>query len=239
MAKSGRGHRVIVGLAFVVIGVVFLLENLTDWNIPWGGWWPAILIVMGIWNIARKRSWCGGLALTALGVFFLMDTQDVWDYTIGDIWRFWPVILVLVGAKMLFTRRKKRSRRKKPSGSNPPQHFEDKSAPGELNITSVFGGSQQQITDQALAGGSVTSVFGATEIDLLGAALADGKATLEIYAIFGNATIRVPDNWIVDNQITNVLGGVEDRRDSPPSEGAAGSLTLTGVCLFGGVGLES
>ena len=71
MATSDRGHRVFVGLAFLVVGVVFLLENFTDWEIPWGGWWPVILIAVGIWNIVRNRSWFGGLVVAALGVFFL------------------------------------------------------------------------------------------------------------------------------------------------------------------------
>ena len=93
MASAARGPRVFVGLAILAIGVVFLLENLTDWEIPWGGWWPVILIVMGTWNLVRKdSSRVGAIALIALGVFFLLDTQDVWEYSIGDIWRFWPVV---------------------------------------------------------------------------------------------------------------------------------------------------
>jgi len=177
MANTKRGGRVFGGLIVLVVGVLFLVGNLTDWEIPWGGWWPVLVIAWGLWNLVKNRSWVGGTALVALGVFFLLDTQDVWDYTIGDIWRFWPVVLILVGAKILFARKKK-SR----SPSTPPQHFEDKSTPGELNITSVFGGSQQRITDQALASGSLTAVFGGAEIDLLGANLADGEASLEGYA---------------------------------------------------------
>lgn len=237
MTGTKRGGRVWGGLVILVIGVLFLVANLTDWDIPWGDWWPVILIAWGLWNLVRERGWFGGTIMTVVGVFFLLSTLEVWDYTVGDIWRFWPVILIVIGAKILFTRRKKRSRSH--SHSSAPHHFEDKSEPGELNITSVFGGSTQRVTDQALAEGSVTSVFGGAEIDLRGAALAGGEATLEVYAIFGGATLRVPGDWAVDSQITNVLGGVDDKRSRQPSDGAAGRLTLTGVSLFGGVTIES
>ena len=234
MASAARGPRVFVGLAILAIGVVFLLENLTDWEIPWGGWWPVILIVMGTWNLVRKdSSRVGAIALIALGVFFLLDTQDVWEYSIGDIWRFWPVVLILVGAKMLFSRNWKRSR------PAPQQRIDDRYSPGELNVTSVFGSSQRRVNDQALAGGQVISVFASTEINLRDAALADGEATLDITVIFGSAQIRVPDNWTIDVQINDLLGSIEDERDRSPSRVPVGRLTLTGICLFGGIDLDS
>ena len=232
-STSTRGHKTF-GLALLALGVLFLLENFTDWDFPWGEWWPVILIVMGVGNLVRKdNSWVGGTVLIVLGGLFLLDTLDIWSYTIGDIWRLWPVVLILIGVKILFARRKSSS----PSNSLP--HLEDQSSPGELNITSVFGSNHRKITDQALAGGQVVSVFGSTEIDLREAALADGEATLEVTAVFGGAAIRIPHHWTVDQQITNFFGGVDDKRDSSPSPGAAGRLTLTGTAVFGGIELKS
>jgi len=235
MADSDRGRRVVVGLAFLVIGVVFLWENVTDFDIPWGGWWPVILIAVGLWNIARNRSWFGGLVVMALGVFFLLDTQDVWEYTIGDIWRFWPVILILIGAKMLLSRNKK----KKEARKGPEPYLDDNSVPGELDITTVFREDRRRVTDHNFSGGRITCVFGGAKLNLLDAALDGGEATLDVTAVFGGVSIRIPDSWIVDVQTTNLFGGVDDDR-SPPSPGtAAGRLTITGTCLFGGLELES
>ena len=233
MATSARRARVLLGLGLLTVGVLFLLENLTDWEIPWQGWWPAILIVVGLWNIARNRAWFGGLVLTVLGVFFLLDTQDVWDYTIGDIWRFWPVILILIGAKMLF------ARRRKPSRTANHQHVEDKSVPGEVNLTSAFGSNRHRVTDQSLDGGEITSVFGSTEIDLRDASLAGGEATLEVHSVFGRTEIRVPDHWAVDLKATNVLGSAQDNRRTAPAETATDRLIITGACVFGAIEVES
>lgn len=233
MATSARSSRVLLGLGFLAVGVLFLLENLTDWEIPWQGWWPAILIVIGLWNIVRNQAWFGGLVLTVLGVFFLLDTQDVWDYTIGDIWRFWPVVLILIGAKMLI------KRGRKPARSKDHHHLEDKSVPGEVNLTSAFGSNRHRVTDQSLNGGEITSVFGSTEIDLRDASLAGGEATLEVNSVFGRTEIRVPDNWVVDMKATNVLGSTQDNRRTTPTESATDRLIITGACVFGSIEVES
>jgi len=231
MTTSGRGGRILVGLALVIIGGAFLVGNLTDWEIPWSSWWPVIIIAAGLWNL-RRQSWLTGLVITALGVFFLLSTLDVWDYSIGDIWRFWPVILILVGARILFRRRKRPSRRD-------PQYVNDESVPGEVNITSVFGSASRKVTDRNVSGGQIVSIFGSAKINMADAGLAEGGATLDVSAVFGGAEFRVPENWNVDIQTTNFLGGVEDKR-ARPADGASGDrLTLTGVCLFGGIEVES
>ena len=231
MAASGRGGRVLVGLALVIIGAVFLVENLTDWEIPWSSWWPVIIIAVGLWNF-RQKSWLAGLLVTALGVFFLLSTLDVWDYSIGDVWRFWPIVLILVGARILLGRRKKRSQRE-------THHVSHESAPGEVNVTSVFASDSRRVTDRNITGGQIVAVFGSADVNLADAGLAGGEATLDVTVVFGGAEIRVPENWSVDIQTNNLLGGVEDKRARPPAGASGGRLTLTGVCLFGGIELES
>jgi len=142
------------------------------------------------------------------------------------------VILILVGARILFWRKKKRSRRD-------PQYVSDESVPGEVNITSVFGSASRKVTDRNVSGGQIVSVFGSAKINMADAGLADGGATLDVSAVFGGAEFRVPEDWDVDIQTTNILGGVEDKRARPPAGASGDRLTLTGVCLFGGIEVES
>ena len=231
MAASGRGGRFFAGLTLLIIGGVFLVGNLTDWEIPWASWWPVIVIAAGLWNF-RRKSWLAGLVVTALGVFFLLSTLEVWEYSIGDIWRFWPVVLILVGGRILFGRRKKRS-------GHDPQYVRDESVPGQVNVTSVFGSAYRRVIDRNVSEGQIVSVFGSTKINMAEAGLADGEATLDMTVVFGSAEIRVPENWSVDIQTTNLMGGIEDKRARPPAAASGGRLTLTGVCLLGGIELES
>ncbi|MXX00795.1 MAG: hypothetical protein F4Z79_04110 [Acidimicrobiia bacterium] len=231
VTTSGRSRRVLVGLALVAVGGAFLVENLTEWEVPWASWWPLIIIAVGLGNL-KQKSWLAGLFVTALGVFFLLSTLDIWDYSIGDVWRFWPVVLILVGARILFGRRKKRSR-------HDPHSVRDDSVPGEVNVTSVFRSDSRKVTDRSISGGQVVAVFGSVDINLAEAGLAGGEATLDVTVVFGGAEIRVPENWSVDIQTTNLLGGVEDKRPTPPSGSSEMRLTLTGVCLFGGIEVES
>ena len=235
MATSGRGGRVLTGLALVIIGGGFLVGNLTGWEIPWASWWPVIIIAVGLWNF-KGKSWLTGLFVTALGVFFLLSTLDVWHYSIGDVWQFWPVVLILIGARVLFGRRKKRSRRETQGDA---RYVSDESVPGEVNVTSVFGSESLKVIDQKVSGGQIVSVFSSTKINLIDAGLDGGEATLDITTVFGGAELRLPENWSVDIQTTNILGGVEDKRARPPAGASGGRLTLTGVCLFGGIEVES
>lgn len=231
MATSGRGRRILVGMALVAIGAVFLVENLTDWEVPWASWWPVIIIAVGLGNF-RRKSWFSGLIITALGAFFLLGTLDIWDYSIGDVWRFWPVVLILVGARILLARRKKRS-------PHDTHYVRDESVPGEVNVTSVFGSDSRKVTDRNISGGQVVAVFGSAEINLAHAGLAGGEATLDVTVVFGSVEIRVPENWTVDLQTNNILGGVEDKSSKPPSGSSEALLTLTGVCLLGSIEVES
>lgn len=47
-----------IGIILIVIGVVFLLNNLGIINgITWGIFWPVILILVGIGMLSGKRGW--------------------------------------------------------------------------------------------------------------------------------------------------------------------------------------
>jgi hypothetical protein len=61
----------------------------------------------------KNNSLIWGIILIVLGGIFLLEqfNIDVWD----DLWRFWPVILIVWGANKLYLGLKERSGR-----SNPP-----------------------------------------------------------------------------------------------------------------------
>ena len=92
---------------------------------------------------------------------------------------------------------------------------------------------------QLVYGGAVRvyAVFGSSDIDLHGANIADEGATINIIASFGSVRFLAPEDWNVNIQTRAVFGGVASKRVAPTSP--AGQLTLTGLCLFGGVEIKS
>jgi membrane-bound ClpP family serine protease len=45
-----------------------------------------------------------GLILIFIGAVFLLNNFNVIDFYWGSVWRFWPVVFILIGANMLFSR---------------------------------------------------------------------------------------------------------------------------------------
>ena len=107
----------------------------------------------------------------------------------------------------------------------------------KIRMTSVFGGSENQITSQNFSGGRVFAIFGSSDIDLRRATIADEGATINIIASFGRVRLLVPEDWAVNVQTRAVFGGVASKRTAPTSP--VGQLTLTGLCLFGSVEVRS
>ena len=110
-------------------------------------------------------------------------------------------------------------------------------ADAKIRMTSFFGGSENQISSQQFRGGRVYAVFGSSDIDLRGATIADEGATINIITSFGGVRFLVPEDWAVNIQTRAVFGSVASKRVAPTSP--VGQLTLTGLCLFGGVEIKS
>ena len=110
-------------------------------------------------------------------------------------------------------------------------------ADATVRMISLFGGSDNQIASQQFRGGRVYAVFGSSDIDLRGASTADKGATIRVVAIFGSVKLLVPEDWDVNAKTGAVFGGVASKRAAPKSP--VGRLTLTGLCLFGGVEVKS
>lgn len=52
--------------------------------------------------MARPDNW-SGVVLIVIGVIFLLSNLDLVD--LGDLLRFWPLILIAVGARLVFQNR--------------------------------------------------------------------------------------------------------------------------------------
>lgn len=90
----------LAGLILIVLGVLFLLQNVLNFELDWGLIWPWALIVTGVVFLLEnwRHNWWALIPL-ALGVIFLLENMGVMQgFEIGKLW---PVAMILVGLSFI------------------------------------------------------------------------------------------------------------------------------------------
>lgn len=247
---KGRNN-IVIGLILVVIGLAALVKNV-DMGIHFPQWlftWPVILIIIGIITGLRHRfrgfAW---LALILIGLYFLAVENNLFSvnlrpYTI-------PVVLILLGIMFMIKKhhnncdtRSHRRRSFNTGGGFGNTWMNNPTNAGNASddffeINSIFASNERRILAKNLKGGKVSCTFGGAEIDMTHADI-DGEAVIDVFAAFGGMELAVPANWVVKNEISVILGGIDDkRRMYQPSEPVK-TLILKGNVICGGVEIRS
>ncbi len=215
-----------LGAIILTLGLLFLLNNLGILNISLGTLWlPLLLIVIGLWQIfSIGRPAFGPSILVGIGLLWLLQNFGWLE------WRMiWPLLFILVGIWILFKK------------TIPNPFRGTTSSTDEINLFTLFGGSEIRVDSQNFQGGNAMSTFGGIEIDLRDAQLAEGEILLNVSAFFGGVEIRVPEDWSVVIRGTPILGGIEDarKRRSSVSSDATSTLIIRAFAMFGGVEVRS
>jgi len=227
MAGARRLGPSLAGAALVLLGALLLLDNLGVVGLGGliGRAWPALLIAVGIYQIARNRDLRHGWFPIVLGGVLLLATLRIVRW--GELWRLWPVALVLVGLQILL-------------GGRPGWRRRAPTTSGEdvLALDLLFSGVERRVTSQSFRGGKIEAVFGGVEVDLTGAAMAQEGGLLEVSVVFGGVELRLPRDWEVEVQPSAVIGGVGDHlaQSRPP---AGGRLVIRASAVFGGVEIRN
>ena len=219
--------QLVLGIAIAVVGVLFMLDNLHILRArEYLRLWPVALIAIGLVHVAQARTGAGrvggGIWILA-GVVLLGNRLGFLDV---NIWAFWPIILVLVGGRIVW------------------QTLEDGRAAdrGDANATvssiAVMGGFERRVTSQEFRGGEITAFMGGGKLDLREAVPAGGQAVINLFAMMGGFEIVVPDTWRVVSEVTPFMGGIEDKSRTSTNPSAP-VLILRGFVMMGGVTLKN
>ena len=226
----GLGILIILSGFFILLDQVGLLSpKVSDIFISW----QMLLIVIGVYNLFfTDSSKTFGWILIVVGGFFLLPEIFTLPYNFRR--NFWPVLLILVGFFILFKSGVfgKKEQAVKPVEADEMEYFD------EVN---VFSGSEKRISIKNFRGGRITSIFGGSDIDFTGSTLAEGTQVIEVFYLFGGSTLKVPENWVVVNKVTAILGGFSDKRHTAgrsPDE-AKNVLVIRGTVMFGGGEIKS
>ncbi|HHV19063.1 MAG TPA: cell wall-active antibiotics response protein, partial [Thermoanaerobacterales bacterium] len=133
---------------------------------------------------------------------------------------FWPVILILVGIKILTHR----------------TYGGSANTDDTVNCFAIFSSIVNKNESRNFKGGSITVIFGGAEVDLRNATLCPDGAFLDISAAFGGIDIRVPPEWKVAITGIPIFGGWENKTVSiENSQPETPVLNVRCLAAFGGI----
>ena len=96
-----RGHgSLATGLAMILIGVLFLLDNLriVDFRFAWDAW-PLFIVIFGVVRLIDNRERSSGLWLVAIGLWLFVNERELWGLNYRDSW---PLLVVVFGISMVW-----------------------------------------------------------------------------------------------------------------------------------------
>jgi hypothetical protein len=221
--------QLVVGLLIIVAGVLFTLDNLGMVHAEdFLRYWPAGLIAIGVaklWQTARDRTGgaLGGVIFVIAGTWLLLDNVRILRV---DFWDAWPMLLVLIGASIVWRGLRQRTADVPVGDSN-----------ATINAFAMMAGLNRGNNSKHVRGGEITAIMGGCELDLRQAAI-DGEAVIDVFAMWGGIEIRVPDDWTVVGRVNPVLGGFEDKT-RPPTGATRHRLVIRGFVIMGGVEVKN
>ncbi len=230
--RSSVSPQIVLGIIIIFIGSVFLLDN---FDIIYAGsilrYWPALLIVYGISNIAQSRHMQGqifGWIFTAVGTMMLLDRLDFITFR---VWDWWPVILIIIGLNFL-----RGSLRNKNKSESFVIDSDDSSS--YVKNVAMLSGIKRTITSKEFRGGEITTIMGGCEIDLREAEMKENEAAINVDVVMGGVELRVPMGWAIAVEATPIMGGIEDKTYQS-KEGSSKTLVISGSVIMGGVEIKN
>jgi predicted membrane protein len=230
--------RTFTGVAIIFIGILFFLKNM-GFLVDFKMWhhWPVLLILIGLAHIFGQKEFrriSKGILLISIGTVLMMKYHGL----IHLGWKqLWPLILIITGVGIVVNSF---------SGGRIKTKQNSKKGRKYIDIHAVFGGGEYTINSSAFMGGRVTAIMGGVELNLKNASIKSDEVELNIFAMWGGISIRVPEDWDVSVEGTPILGGMDNQTklvDDNIIEGTGKKRTkkllITGVAIMGGLEVKN
>jgi predicted membrane protein len=245
--ERNTASQMLIGAAVILAGFLFLIDNLgwidLDMRIHF---WPFILMVVGASTLAQAPRRGSGAAVA--GIFMIGFGALSLLKGLGLIYISWKVIfpIGIIGVGLMMVFRASKRRRQPDSDKTAVSGFADDmslfgTSEGEtservLELTAILGGFQRKVTTQDFRGGDLTSVMGGIDLDMRTASL-NGTAVLNVFALMGGISIKVPTDWTVELEGTPILGGFEEKTMEPKDNSKR--LVIRGTVIMGGLEIRN
>jgi hypothetical protein len=117
-----------------------------------------------------------------------------------------------------------------------------------IRVTAMLGNSHRTAPPNGFVNGEASAVIGGSELDLRQVVMQPGdEMIVDVLALWGVVTIRVPDGWTIDTRALPLIGRVRDQRLRPfdaletpvATDAPAPRLVLQGAIVMGGLVIKS
>ena len=226
------------GGLILAIGSILLLDRMDFLYFPhWLFTWKTLLIAIGlVLGVSKKFEGIGWLVLILIGTFFMIDDIPGFPYDV-DRYAF-PVGIIVVGAFIVGRALWGPSREARKTLTGDGLVTLDEGGEDYFDITAIFGGAKRKVFSKNFKGGDATCIFGGTDLDLTQADI-QGTVVIDVVQMFGGVKLIVPANWEIKSDIVAILGGFDDKRNTPQGPPSGKKLVITGFVMFGGVEIKS
>jgi predicted membrane protein len=213
---------IIIGVVLVIVGIIFLGNELDFWKIEllFDGWWTLIIIIpsaLGLFQHGSKLSSALGLLI---GMLLLLASRGKISWSeVGRI--FLPSMLVLIGLSVIFKKNFKLGKIK-----------------NKDDITSyiaIFSGSEDTVSGEEFTGANITAIFGGVELNLKNAII-NQDIVINCTTVFGGIDLALPDNVKVKTSGVPIFGGIENKREST-KEDKVPTVYINYISAFAGIDL--
>jgi predicted membrane protein len=234
-SRQHAGAQIVVGIAVIAIGFLFLFDNLGWLQLDMGmQFWPVVLIAAGVLKITQSRSRHG----TAVGGFLLVFGAVMLLNGLGLLTVGWNVLapMLMIGAGLLLVLRS--AGRRPPHGKAGAADARDVDPAQEntVDTTTVLGAYRRRMATQSFGGGDITVIMAGCDLDLRQASI-DGVAVLNVFALMGGINIKVPLDWTVEMDGVPLVGGFQDFTVHPKDGGKR--LIVRGSVVMGGLDVRN
>jgi hypothetical protein len=210
--KEASGSRRLIGIALVIAGIWQTANTAFGLGIYIEDYWPLALVGLGIFLVMRSIGARNGAE----------------DYTnVGTS----------SGGAMGSSMSSGTSAYRASDSTGAPAAPVDFSREESLNVFAFMGGVRRNLVSPTFRRGNATAVMGGVVIDMRQSAATGAESVIECFAMWGGIEILVPPDWQVVNEISPIMGGVDDK--STHTQPVRHRLVLKGVVFMGGVEIKS
>jgi predicted membrane protein len=246
---SGGGPPAFFGVVLLVLGGLFLLDNLNiiETRSVWRSFWPLLFIG---WGTSRVIAGDSGRFLPWLaiggGTLFLANRMFGFPLNLARV--FWPLVLIVLGAHIVFrawsrptvVRAAGAGTGAASFGGGEPEASSDAFADTSSTFedSAFLGSIERRNVSQTFRGGAATAFIGSVEIDLRESRMASTEALVEVSVMMGSVALRIPRDWTVESRVSATMGSFEDLTDTPV-DGSAKRLVVRGSAFMGSVEIRN